>query len=214
MTFHQGICYKSVAKAGGRERKWQCCLATSTYGKQGKVLLPRVYKACAAAAVAVGITTTTALQEARCLHSYWHGKSPRVHSSTEAVVLAKAAKASSHLGWLLLFHSCSTIAAQSAVLTARSQEFCAAEAPEVPLLRLLVSKAQAKIFSLIFCQCFPFWQSNLGNVVFRCHHRRGYGRRGNGVENQQTNDLHRVQKIFLLMGYIIFESWRIHCSRV
>lgn len=186
----------------------------STYGKQGKVLLPRVYKTCAAAAVVVGIATTTALQEARCLHSYWHGKSPRVHSSTEAVVLAKAAKASSHLGWLLLFHSCSTIAAQSAVLTARSQEFCAAEAAEVPLLRLLVSKAQAKIFSLSFCQCFPFWQSNPGNVVFRCHHRRGYGRRGNGVENQQTNDLHRVQKIFLLMGYIIFESWRIHCSRV
>lgn len=102
----------------------------------------------------------------------------------------------SHLGWLLLFHSCSTIAAQSAVLTARSPEFCAAEAVEVPLLRLLVSKAQAKIFSLIFCQCFSFWQSNLGNVVFRCHHRRGYGRRGNGVENQQTNDLQSLKNIF------------------
>lgn len=167
MTFHQRICYKSVAKAGGRERKWQCCLAMSTYGKQGKVLLPRVYKTCAAAAVVVGIATTTALQEARCLHSYWHGKSPRVHSSTEAVVLAKAAKASSHLGWLLLFHSCSTIAAQSAVLTARSQEFCAAEAAEVPLLRLLVSKAQAKIFSLSFCQCFPILAKQSGKCSFQ-----------------------------------------------
>lgn len=45
-------------------------LFSNDYGKQRKVLLPIAYKPCAAAAVAVGITTTAALQEARCLHSY------------------------------------------------------------------------------------------------------------------------------------------------
>lgn len=168
VIFHQGICYKSVAKAGGRERKWQCCLATSTCGKQGKVLLPRVYKACAAAAVAVGITTTTALQEARCLHSYWHGKSPRVHSSTEVVVLAKAAKASSHLGWPLLFHSCSTIAAQSAVLTARSQEFCAAEAAEVATIAEIASvKSPSKNILSDLLPVLPILAKQSGKCSFQ-----------------------------------------------
>lgn len=132
--------FQKCCKCWWQEKK-VAMLFSNDYGKQRKVLLPIAYKPCAAAAVAVGITTTAALQEARCLHSYWHGKSPGVYRSTEGVVLVKAAKASSHLWWLLLFHHRSTIAAQSAVLTVRSQAFCASEAAEVPLLRLLVSKA-------------------------------------------------------------------------
>lgn len=60
---------------------------------EGKFRFSELTSTVLLAAVAVGITTTTALLEARCLHSYRHGKSPGAHSSTEAIVLAKAAKA-------------------------------------------------------------------------------------------------------------------------
>lgn len=76
------------------------------------------------AAVAVGITTATALQEARLPHSYWHGKGPGVHSPTDAVFLAKAAKASSHLWWLLMFYNCSTIAAVSSPQSQMPRAVC------------------------------------------------------------------------------------------
>lgn len=66
----------------------------------------------AAATVAVGITTATALQEARRLLTQQEPRSPQFHWSC---CTAKAAKASSHLWRLLLFYTCSTIAAVSSL---------------------------------------------------------------------------------------------------
>ena len=63
-------------------------------------------------------------------------------------------------------------------------------------------KQKGKKFPLIFCQCYSCQQSNLGNVVFRFSHIREHGRGENGVENQQTNDLHKVQNIFTDRMYI------------
>lgn len=64
----------------------------------------------AAATVAVGITTATALQEARRLLTQQESRSPQFHWSC---CTAKAAKASSHLWRLLLFYTCSAIAVVS-----------------------------------------------------------------------------------------------------
>ena len=86
---------------------------------------------------------------------------------------------------------------QPAVLRARSQDLCY----KISVLQRLLKhrggdcwcqKQKGKKFPLIFCQCYPSQQSNLGNVVFRFSHIREHGRGGNGVENQQTDNLYRV----------------------
>lgn len=103
---------------------------------------------------------------------------------------------------------------QPAVLRARSQDLCYKISVLQRLLKHHCSdcwfqKQKGKKFPLIICQCYPSQQSNLGNVVFRFSHIREHGRGGNGVENQQTNDLHRVQNIFTDRMYI-FKNWRIY----
>lgn len=121
----------------------QCYLSVSTYRKQGKVSLPRAYKRCCCCC---------SCWNHHC-HCFAGSQAPtdttRVQESTVPLklVLPRLLK----LPVTCDDCCCSTPAVpllQSAVLMARSPKFCAAEAAEAPLLRLLVVKAEGRKKSL------------------------------------------------------------------
>lgn len=179
VTLIQGICSKSIGKSIWRRKTGTVIYLWIPIESKGKFCYP-------------DFTSTVLLGQlelcycCRCWNHHYQcvpGSKvraclliPRAQESTvplKLLYLTRAAKASSHLWWWLLLCNCSTTAIVSSpegqiprVLYCRS---CWSTIAEIASVR---SQRGKKIISLIFCQCFQLWQNNLGNVVFRFHHRK------------------------------------------